>query len=476
MITSSMRFILYALFCIVSFAFAAEVTILGINDMHAEIDKIPQLATCIEEERARDSQLLLLSAGDNRTGNPYVDSGDRPGFPMIQLMNQLRFNASALGNHEFDSGGGALRDNMEAAQFPFICANFCPDSNLNLKFEPYRIYEVNGVKVCVLGLVQVCANGLPDTNPGKCHGMQFISYKEALNHYKELRQKCDILILLTHVGIEADKELAEFFPEADAIIGGHTHTRIEDSFLSHGVLITQAENKLKYITRLSFTVEDGRVTSKSAALISLQDFPPHPEYVKKIEEIKTTPHFKRVIARATKNIESRESLGCLMADAIRDKARTDFAIVNIGNVRLHRFGAGDITVGDVYKLDPFGNDLIKMTVTGRELITLLQRIPVTDHHGAPCVSGLKYKAVKPAAKRTEMTVLEAYSEDGKAVIPEEHYTLVLNSYLCSTVTPMPEDTGISLQTDGAGCLIDYLLKRGEIDYSQTSRVELITQD
>ena len=86
---------------------------------------------------------------------------------------------------------------------------------------------------------------------------------------------------------------------------------------------------------------------------------------------------------------------------------------------------------------------------------------------------MRYKAVKRPEKRTPITVIEAYAEDGIRINPEKTYTLVLNSYLCSTVSPMPRDKGVSLQTDGAAALIEYLSRHGAIDYSEKTRVDLI---
>ena len=81
---------------LLSTAFAEQITILGINDMHANIDSVPKLATCVQQERAKTPQLLLLSAGDNRTGSPYVDCGDHPGASMIELMNHIGFDKPCL--------------------------------------------------------------------------------------------------------------------------------------------------------------------------------------------------------------------------------------------------------------------------------------------------------------------------------------------------------------------------------------------
>ena len=105
--------VILSLLSLLGTALAEQITILGINDMHANVDNLPQLATCVQQEREKAPQLLLLSAGDNRTGNPYVDCGDHPGAAMIQLMNHIGFDLSALGNHEFDAGAAAIADTPE---------------------------------------------------------------------------------------------------------------------------------------------------------------------------------------------------------------------------------------------------------------------------------------------------------------------------------------------------------------------------
>ena len=85
-------------------AHGETVRILSTNDMHSAIEKMPQLAAIVDSLRAIDPFLLVLSAGDNRTGNPYNDLYEPSTYPMISLMNLIGFDASALGNHEYDAG------------------------------------------------------------------------------------------------------------------------------------------------------------------------------------------------------------------------------------------------------------------------------------------------------------------------------------------------------------------------------------
>lgn len=463
--------ILLSLVGLLGSAFAEQVTILGINDMHANIDSVPNLTTCVQQERAKAPQLLLLSAGDNRTGSPYVDCGDHPGASMIELMNHIGFDLSALGNHEFDGGPAALAHCIKTADFEFVSANVFPTDTHGIQLKPYKIFERDGVRIGVVGLLQVDANGRPDAHPDQCKGIGFLNPLEVAPAFRYLRSQCDILILLTHLGFETDIELARIFPEADAIIGGHSHTRVENGHLENGVLITQTQNKLKYLTRLTFDVENGKVLSKKAELLPLKNYEADATTAAMVEQIKAQPFFKRVLSTVKRDISRRESLGCMMADAIRNCVGTDIAVVNMGNVRLDSFPAGPITVADVYSLDPFGNDTIRMTVTGTELIRVLENITQNDDHGAPCVSGMCYKAVWPKGA-DRMRITSAHLADGTPINPEARYTLAINSYLCATTEAMPADPGVSAHIDGATSMIKVLETKAEIDYADVSRVEL----
>lgn len=467
---------LFSLLALLGSAFGEQVTILGINDMHANIDGMPRLATCVKQERLNDPGLLLLAAGDSRTGNPYVDNGNRPGIPMITLMNHVGFDLSTFGNHEFDSGPAALRDYVNSAEFDFVCANIFTTDTQGINVKPYKIFERNGVRIGVLGLVQVGESGIPDAHPDKCKGLQFASPFETAAYYKHLRAFCDVLIVLTHLGFEDDVKLAQMFPEADAIVGGHSHTRVDNEHIVNGVLVTQSEGKIKYVTRLTFDVENGKVISKKATLLPLADLPADAATADLVEKTKSLPFFKRQLTTVKRNITARESLGCMMADAICARAVTDIAIVNLGGVRLEDFPAGPLTVADVYRLDPFGNAIVRATLTGKELIAMIESIPQADHYGAPCVSGMTYKCVKPAAELKPMRVTEAKLADGTPIDPEARYTVAYNSYIASVAPAKPADAGIAIDSDGAECLIRFLEKKAEVDYEGVSRVDVTIKD
>ena len=111
-------------------------------------------------------------------------------------------------------------------------------------------------------------------------------------------------------------------------------------------------------------------------------------------------------------------------------------------------------------------------MSGKELIALLESIPGTDHYGAPCVAGMTYKAVKPAAELKPMRITEAKLADGTPIDPNALYTVAYNSYIASTTSAPPANPGVAIDSDGAECLIRFLEKKNEVDYADVSRVEV----
>lgn len=114
----------------------------------------------------------------------------------------------------------------------------------------------------VVGVVQLGTRGIPDSHPDNVKGISFSPVKETVQKYAWLREKCDVTILLTHIGYEDDVELSKDVPWVDLIIGGHTHTQLKGGEMHNGILITQNVNKLKKVTHTTLVVEDGKVISK----------------------------------------------------------------------------------------------------------------------------------------------------------------------------------------------------------------------
>ena len=153
-----------------------QAIIFAVNDMHATIDNFPKLAYIVDSLQTIYPDMLLVSAGDNQTGNPVNDQYPEKGLPMIDLMNATGFDLSATGNHEFDSHPEGFKNLVNKADFSFICANVSTDLSLNMKVNPYKIITLpNGLKLAFLGLLQINQNGIPDTHPDNSKGFTFRS-------------------------------------------------------------------------------------------------------------------------------------------------------------------------------------------------------------------------------------------------------------------------------------------------------------
>ena len=147
----------------------ATIAILSVNDMHSAIDPMPKFAALADSLRQVYPDLLVFSAGDNRTGNPINDQYEPANYPMIALMNKVGFDLCAVGNHEWDGGVEALQKNIEDAYFPYICANVIVPKEVKLDVKPYAMIENQGLKIAVLGLIETHADGfrarIPTTSP-----------------------------------------------------------------------------------------------------------------------------------------------------------------------------------------------------------------------------------------------------------------------------------------------------------------------
>lgn len=451
-----------------------QAVILSVNDMHAAVDNFPKLAYLVDSLRALYPDMLLVSAGDNQTGNPVNDQSPEKGLPMIELMNAVGFNLSAVGNHEFDCHPEGFSYLTHKADFNFICANFTADDSLNMKVSPYKIITLpNGLRLAFFGLLYLNQNGIPDTHPDNTKGFTFRSPAETAKEYLYLKKQSDILIALTHYGFENDVQLAETLPAGiDLIIGGHSHTRVDKEQVHNGILITQAENKLKYGTLIKLTVTDDGKIQRSAQLISIRDLKNEKASVRAmVDKFNDNPTLNKVIATATDDFSSYDELGYLMADAQRDAAGADIALVNPGGVRIDRLPKGPVTVMNVFQLDPFGNELVVVRLTGEELRALMFAAFPIDDHQPLCVSGITTKVkVGQDGNLTDVTLLTAC---GEPLDMTKTYTVAMNNYMMQVYKYQHADPGHSLFITTAEATIGYLKKTGNIrSYRGEKRVEV----
>ena len=443
--------------------------IVSTNDMHANIDNFPQFAALMDSLRSVHPDLLLFSAGDNRSGNPINDRYAEPCKPMYDLMNKVGFDLSTFGNHEWDGGPYGLRKVLGWANFPFVCANVTFDDTLQMpNHHPYAIFERDGLKLGVIGGIQLGPNGLPDSHPKNCVGSHFKPITEVLPEYLNELSDCNAIFLLSHCGYEEDRETAEQFPQLAAIFGGHSHTRVAEKQLVNGVMVTQAEAKVKFVTLSTFTFLDGKLVDKDMQLLSIKEFPKrNAEVQAMVDEYNSNEYFRTVVTNNLTPIESYESLGCLMTDAIRKISGADIGFQNPGGVRFDTLSARPVTLKDIFALDPFDNEIIAFTLSGQEILNLMKSCFVTDGGPIYC-SGCTY--TYKVNDKGEMTDIKVKLENGKPMDLNAKYNVVMNSYMSTVFDYEHEDEGQSTFRSSNEMMLEYLSHCPTIDYGKTSRV------
>lgn len=446
-----------------------KIYIVSTNDMHANIDNFPQMAALIDSLRTAHPGLLVFGAGDNRSGNPINDRYAEPCKPMYELMNAAGFNLSTFGNHEWDGGPLALRNVLNWANFPFVCANVTFDDSLRMRnVYPYTIFTVDALKIGIIGGIQLGENGLPDFHPKNANGSHFVPLNEVLQQNIDELHDCNAIFLLSHCGYEEDREIAEQFPELDAIFGGHSHTRVAEKQLVNNVMITQAEAKVKFVTLSTFTFKDGKLVDKDMQLLSIKDFPKRDAKVQAmVDQYNSNEYFRTVVTNNMTPIESYESLGCLMTDAFRYTTGADISFQNPGGVRFDTLSARPVTLKDIFALDPFDNEIIAFTLSGQEIINLMKSCFTTDGGPIYC-SGCTYKY--KVNDEGEMTNIEVTLENGKPLDLNAKYNIVMNSYMSSVFDYEHEDEGRSTFRSSNELMLEYLANHPEIDYVKTHRV------
>ncbi|MDR2027539.1 MAG: bifunctional metallophosphatase/5'-nucleotidase, partial [Prevotellaceae bacterium] len=425
----------------------AEITILCTNDMHGSIENFPRLSAYYKKLKAENPHTFLFSDGDLFSGNPLVDHYPEKGYPIVDIMNKTGYCLSSVGNHEFDYGQKTLNDRIEQAGFQFISANIKYEEGAALKpLKPYRTFGINGVTMSVLGLTEVGSGGIPSTHPDNVTGLKFVPPVKAAGEYSFLRSS-DVFVVLSHSGVERDVEMAEKYPEIDVILGGHSHTKITNGMVKNGVLITQAYAKLEYVGETRISVKKGKIVSKTNRLVNLNELEDEdPEIRKLVDSYKASDRGNRVIGQAVTKISGKQKLGALMTDALTEMLNLDIAFLNPGGIRINSIPKGDITLNTVYTLDPFGNDVVKMTMSYSEIEKFLLKHQTILVSGITCV--ITYDGKKKSVKITD--------RNGAALDKSKKYTVGMNSYIYSTYKFAHEDAGAAMNVNTADVLIEFI--------------------
>ena len=440
-----------------------ELHILSANDMHAAIENFPRLGYVADSLRALYPDLLILSGGDNRSGDPINDMFEIPAYPMVALMNQVGFHATVVGSHEFDSNQYGLARLIDLSTFPTLCANMEPDAKFNMHVKPYQIFDCGGISVGVLGITALGSMGTPESHPARMTDIRFMDPLETIQKYAFLREKCDVVLLLSHLGYADDVKFSAELPWVDIIVGGHSHTQLNGGEIHDGILITQNMKSLLNATHSTLVLEDGKVVEKKAEAIAIAGQPGENKTVAElVRYFSENPAFKRALAIAETPM-NKEELGCMVCDAYIEETGADLSYQNAGGVRIEEHEAGDMTVGDVMKMDPFQNNAVEVFCTGKELAEMLISCYDNDKQRFPYVSGFTCEiTINPAdGKITKLVLLD---KDGKKLNLKKTYRVVSNSYTVAVSPTNRKDMGNSIGITTPDLIKNYLEHQGRINY------------
>jgi 2',3'-cyclic-nucleotide 2'-phosphodiesterase (5'-nucleotidase family) len=355
------------------------------------------LAARIRKEPGR--HVLLLDAGDVCDGTPF--STEYRGEADVAAMNAAGYDAACPGNHEFNNTLSQVKKLVALARYPIVCANVRATSGVQSVFAPYVVKRAGPLRIAIFGLATTDSRTYPAVREGLTVDSPIETARKLL---PELRRKADLVVGLTHLGADEDRELALRVDGIDAVIGGHSHTYLAapmfigrtpgpEPLSVNGTVIAHDFEWGAMLGRLNLTATRGAggrwaisrysgtgigVTSAlkahpgTAAAVARYWDPIRAKYARKVGV--ATADF------AQKGPDSAEYN--LVADAVRAYTRSDVGMENLGGVRAP-LTKGAITYGDLVTLDPFGNTIVTMRLTGSQLLKVLAA-------RRPAVSGLRY--------------------------------------------------------------------------------------
>jgi 5'-nucleotidase len=450
-------------------------TILHTNDTHAGHEPqssgdggVARQAAVVSQIRGEVENVLLLDAGDRFTGSLYHTQ--YLGQDQVRIMNLLGYDAMTLGNHEFDNGDDILARFIEGLDFPVVAANIDASASPLLAdmWVPSVVLEVGGQQVGIIGLTTADTVNIASPGPELVFSSEYAAVaNEAAAALVE--QGVNKIILLTHVGIEVDLPLVTQLENIDVVIGGHSHTLYSniykaatdvyplkfDSAAGEPVYYVQAGSNNVYLGRLNVVFDAaGLVTSASGDSILLSRYiTPDAamsdllaELAGPIEELRNTSigattEVLLVGDRTVCRVEEC-NLGNLIADALRAETGAQIAIMNGGGIRAN-IEPGEITLGEVLTVHPFGNLISTFSATGADVVAALENgvsglvveNGLVKRAGAPGrfpqVSGLRFTADPTQEPGSRIVSVEVMGEDGEyaPIDLEAVYSLATISFI-----------------------------------------------
>ena len=394
-------------------------------------------------ETAPECPTFVVSGGDIMQGTLVSNLSD--GAATIAAFNAIGYDAAAIGNHEFDWGIDVLRERIREAEFAFLGANIFERATGDHPSwtRPWVIVEKDGVRVGFIGLTTPSTPTV--TRPLNVASLRFGTIRDALDRYiPEVRAAgADFVVPVMHEGGfcddsgcrgEALDELAAVTEPFDYAVTGHTHSRVETR-VGGAPVVQQFSNSTAYGLGRLDRDESGNVTARIIEIRQTYADEVTPdaavEALVRGFDAEVAHLVDRVVTTLPNPVPKPRRgdlvLGKVIADAQRAATGTQVALMNSGGVR-RPLPAGDITYELLFELQPFGNRLVTMRLSGRLLLAALEH-GMTDDGADAQLSGIsvRYDPDAPSGSR----ILSAELDDGTPVVETGSYTVTANDFMAT---------------------------------------------
>ncbi len=424
-----------------------ELTIVHTNDIHGfyvegKYDGMgaAKIGAYVDAVKAENTNTLFIDAGDALQGNNLVTLSK--GEYGVDIMNALGYDVMVAGNHEFDYGSERLLELEAMLEFPILAANVKYDDDTDF-MEDYIIKEFDDFSVGIFGLAtpETTYKSHPDNTVGIVFEDPSVVAAEMV---AELESQVDVIIALTHLGVEGDVSsmlLAENVEGIDLIVDGHSHTDLDYGLVVNGTLIVQAGEKSKNVGVVKFDIEGGEVVEVDAYQYDKSESAEGAEdqeildLVNELKALNAVIENEVVAYSPIELIGEREfvrtgetNLGNMLTEALLDISGADLALSNGGGIRTS-IDIGDVTKGEVLTVLPFGNTVRVIELTGADVIAAIEN-GITDYPEAkgafPHVAGMtvKFDSTKEAGSRVVEILV-----NGVLINETATYTMATNDFL-----------------------------------------------
>ena len=433
-------------------------TLLHSNDLHGDFlaenvdDKltggVSMLSGYIAKTRREEKNVLYAISGDMFKGS-LIDQ-EYKGISTIEIMNLLAPDVVTLGNHEVDYGLAHLLFLEKCAKFPIINANMFLTSNNTRLFNSHKIIRIDGMKIMFIGILT--EDVLNSTRNDKLIST-LVGIKDAAEEVGRIcmayqTEDIDLTVLLTHIGFENDQKLAAALdPDwgVDLIIGGHSHTLIDEPAVVAGIPIVQAAVGTDQIGRFDLVIDTdtNSIASYTWQLVPINadNCPRDLELEKVVHDYKsvTDAVYEQVLTRLdgvyTQERRNRDSmLGHLFADIVKEATGVDLVFIASGAIRGRVLGEV-VTKGDLRGVFPYDNKVVECKFTGAQLRKALLWILRDESINAPYDGGEFYqlsKGIRIVYDQPKHS-LEVLELNGRSVQDDDLIKVAMGDYHFSSI-------------------------------------------